>query len=279
MMRRSSSNFRISIVSSNAICFSSAPDGNTVLTPPIAPEPPRPPRFLPRFERRARGRRDGDRIQFGSNITMEKTKSWNGDVVAIGGNVTVNGEVRGDVVAVGGVAVLGPKAQVMNNVVVVGGPLRRDPASRIGGRVQTVGVGQMNFGNWNWTGNPLGLFWGSLVGAAFALVFTLTRLAILCLLAALVVLFGRKLHGAHGRARRDRDVKAGAIGLLSELLFVPVLIITIIVLVMTIIGIPDRGAFCSRAHFLVGKSSRLSVHGGRYRLGTLADGSSRPAIR
>src|SRR5262249_59656865 len=133
---------------------------------------------------------------------------------------------------------LGPKAQVANNVVVVGGPLRRDPGARIGGRVQTVGLGSMNFGDWRWGANPLGLFWGSLVGAAFALVFTLTRLAILCLLAALVVLFGRSYMERAADHAATETVKAGAIGFLAQLLFLPVLVITIVVLVMTIIGIP-----------------------------------------
>src|SRR5712671_2722160 len=103
--------------------FSSAPDTTSpALIPPVPPEPPVPPQ-PPRFERRNRGRRDGDRIQFGSNIRIGENEVVDGDVVAIGGNVTIDGEVRGDVVAVGGVATLGPKAQVANNVVVVGGPL------------------------------------------------------------------------------------------------------------------------------------------------------------
>jgi hypothetical protein len=216
--------------------FSAPRDTSTPnVLPPLPPPPPEP---LPRLERRNRGRRDGDRVQFGSSVHIREDEVVDGDVVAIGGAVTIDGEVRGDVVAVGGGATLGPKANVANNVVVVGGPLNRDPGSRIGGRVQTVGVGSMNFGDWRWTANPLWLFWGSMVGAAFALVFTLTRLAILCLLAALVVLFGRSYMERTADRVATETVKAGAIGLLSQLLFLPVLVITIVVLVMTIIGIP-----------------------------------------
>jgi hypothetical protein len=205
--------------------------------PPAAPPPPEPPP-LPRFERRNRGRRNGDRVQFGSSIHIREGEVVDGDVVAIGGAVTIDGEVRGDVVAVGGGMTLGPKASISDNVVVVGGPLNRDPGARVGGRVQTVGVGSMNFGDWRWTANPLWLFWGSMVGAAFALVFTLTRLAILCLLAALVVLFGRSYMERTADHAATETVKAGAIGLLAQLLFIPVLVITIVILVMTIIGIP-----------------------------------------
>src|SRR5262245_45169001 len=213
----------------------------TATTPDVAPATPPPPPEpspVPRFGRRNRGRRDGDRVQFGSSINIREGEVVDGDVVAIGGAVTVDGEVRGDVVAVGGGMTLGPNAVVSDNVVVVGGPLNRDPNSRIGGRVQTVGVGSMNFGDWRWTANPLWLFWGSMVGAAFALVFTLTRLAILCLLAALVVLFGRSYMERTADHAATETVKAGAIGFLAQLLFLPVLVITIVVLVMTIIGIP-----------------------------------------
>ena len=216
--------------------FSSSRDTAPSALPPPPPAPE--PAPFSRFERRNRGRRDGDRVQFGSSVHIREDEVVDGDVVAIGGSVTIDGEVRGDVVAVGGGATLGPKANVANNVVVVGGPLNRDPGSRIGGRVQTVGVGSMNFGDWRWTANPLLLFWGSMVGAAFALVFTLTRLAILCLLAALVVLFGRSYMERTADRVATETVKAGAIGLLSQLLFLPVLVITIVVLVMTIIGIP-----------------------------------------
>jgi len=218
--------------------FSSTTTATTPDVAPATPPPPPEPSTAPRFGRRNRGRRDGDRVQFGSSINIREGEVVDGDVVAIGGSVTVDGEVRGDVVAVGGGMTLGPNAIVADNVVVVGGPLNRDPNSRIGGRVQTVGVGSMNFGDWRWTANPLWLFWGSMVGAAFALVFTLTRLAILCLLAALVVLFGRSYMERTADHAATETVKAGAIGFLAQLLFLPVLVITIVVLVMTIIGIP-----------------------------------------
>src|SRR5262245_57434637 len=214
---------------------------STSTTPDVAPATPPPPPEpspVPRFGRRNRGRRDGDRVQFGSSINIREGEVVDGDVVAIGGAVTVDGEVRGDVVAVGGGMTLGPNAVVSDNGVGVGGRRNRDPNSRVGGRVQTVGVGSMNFGDWRWTANPLWLFWGSMVGAAFALVFTLTRLAILCLLAALVVLFGRSYMERTADHAATETVKAGAIGFLAQLLFLPVLVITIVVLVMTIIGIP-----------------------------------------
>jgi hypothetical protein len=206
--------------------------------PATAPPPPPEPREPRRSERRNRSRRDGDRVQFGSNITIGEDEVVDGDVVAIGGNVTVDGEVRGDVVAVGGVVALGPKAQIANNVVVVGGPLRRDPASRIGGRVQEVGIGSIDFGNLRWRPDGFLRYWGSPFGSVFALLGMLTRLAIECLLAALVLLFGRVYVERAGDQAMSDPLKSGAIGFLAQLLFVPVLVITIVVLFVTIIGIP-----------------------------------------
>jgi hypothetical protein len=77
-----------------------------------------------------------------------------------------------------------------------------------------------------------------MVGSAFALVGTIARVAILCLLAALVILLGREYVERAGSHARVEPLKAGAIGLLAQLLFLPVLVITCVVLVITIIGIP-----------------------------------------
>jgi hypothetical protein len=75
-------------------------------------------------------------------------------------------------------------------------------------------------------------------GSALAFIGTLARLAILCLLAALVVLLGRDYVERAGARAVSEPLKAGAIGLLAQLLFIPVLVISIVVLVVTIIGIP-----------------------------------------
>jgi hypothetical protein len=166
-----------------------------------------------------------------------------GDVVAIGGSATIEGPVGGDVVSVGGSTTLGPKADVNGDVVVVGGTLHRDPASRIGGEVKEIGLGEINLwpGGWNLRpslNGPRGLFFDSAVGSLFALVSTLSRLAVLCILASIVMLFSREYVERVGVRAASEPVKAGAIGLLIQLLFVPVLVATIVLMVITIIGIP-----------------------------------------
>jgi hypothetical protein len=226
---------------------------------PVAPEPPQAPEAprSPNPNRQRGGRNGGDRVRIGGSVEVGANEVVNGDVAAIGGNSTVRGQVLGDVVAIGGTATidgpvrgdvvsvgggttLGPQAEVNGDVVVVGGVLRRDPAARINGEVKEIGIGGINL----WPGfrpsfdGATGAFFGSGLGSLFALVSTLTRLAVMCILASIVLLFARDYVERIGVRAASEPVKAGAIGLLIQLLFVPVLIASIVLMVITIIGIP-----------------------------------------
>jgi hypothetical protein len=200
-----------------------------------AAEPPAPDRTTSRENRSSAG----GQFKMGGSITVPAGEIVSGDVVDIGGAIHVFGEVRGDVVAIGGSVELGPAANVRGDVTVIGGSLQRDPAARVSGEVVDVGAGSMESwrasfprGRWRET---LG---GRTLGSAFSLLSTLTRVAVLCLLAALVVLLGRD-HVMRISARAAAEpLKAGAIGLLAQLLLLPLLIVTIVLLVVTIIGIP-----------------------------------------
>jgi hypothetical protein len=95
----------------------------------------------------------------------------------------------------------------------------------------------MDFGGWRWGGwGPRPPFPG--FNRALALMSTLGRVAILCVLSVLVVLLGREYVDRASIRAASEPLKAGAIGFLAQLLFLPVLIMTIIVLVVTIVGIP-----------------------------------------
>jgi hypothetical protein len=145
--------------------------------------------------------------------------------------------VHGDVVAVGGSIRLGPQAVVDDNVVTVGGSLDRDPSARVGGQISVIGVGPFRFGRWAWAGPFLGR-WGSMVGSAFAFVATLARVVILSLFTALVVLLGRDYMERVASRAAAEPLKAGIIGLLAQVLLLPALIITVVIFVVTIVGIP-----------------------------------------
>ena len=175
-------------------------------------------------------------------MTVEEGETIYGDAVAIGGSVRIDGTVTDNAVAIGGNLVLGPNADVQGDAVVVGGMLRRDPGAQIGGKVVDVGSGNFDFGGWpGWSGFPFGRMFFPFSGAAFgllALMSTLARVALLGVLASLVVLVGREYVERVAARAVAEPVKAGAIGFLAQLLFIPVLVLATIVLVVTIIGIP-----------------------------------------
>jgi hypothetical protein len=218
----------------------SSPSTSPAVSDPVAPpdadvEPPS------RRTRRSRSR-DDDIVGIGfRGVSVREGQVVDGDVVAVGGSARIDGDVRGDVVAVGGSVRLGPRANVSNNVVVIGGRLDRDPSSTIGGQVQEIGLGNVDFGNWRWPSTTSGAYrtyWESMFGSTLALFGTLTRLAIFCLLAAVVILIGHQYAERAGERATREPLKSGATGFLSQLLFVPLLVIIILVLVVTIVGIP-----------------------------------------
>jgi hypothetical protein len=73
-----------------------------------------------------------DYVRFGESIRIERGEHIVGDVVAIGGNITVEGKVSGDCVAVGGNIWLEDGAAVTGDVVCVGGSLTLGDSTRVG---------------------------------------------------------------------------------------------------------------------------------------------------
>jgi hypothetical protein len=227
-----------------------APD-NTLSPPPLPPaeavSPPAPPEPPPLPEgprRRIRRGDDGnDRVRFGGNVTVEEGERVDGDVVAIGGAVRVNGIVTGNTVAIGGGLSLGPHSEVEGDAVAIGGGLSREEGARVGGKVVDMPIANFDFGRWRWNpvfgrGFPFVLPFAGAAAGLLALMGTLMRVFVLCVLASIVLLVARDHVERVGARAAAEPLKAGAIGLLAQLLFLPLLIATIVVLVITIIGIP-----------------------------------------
>jgi hypothetical protein len=130
---------------------------------------------------------------------------------------------------------LGPEAIVHGDVSVIGGTLDRAATARIDGEVHNVGWG----GGAPWRSGGFGdAMRQAFVWRVGGLVGTLLRVALLMLLTLVVVAFGP------GAVERIADrtavdpLRAGLIGFFAELLFFPVVVITVIVLAVSIIGIP-----------------------------------------
>jgi hypothetical protein len=202
---------------------------------PRFPRPPRP----PRPPRQPGG---NDRVRIGGGVQVAPGEVVRGDVVAIGGDASIDGQVTGDVVCVAGNTELGPNADIGGDLTVVAGTLKRDPAARVGGSVNEVGWGDFHFLP-NRVRRPelpgIGSFLsGPNRPSLFTLISTIVRLTILCFLASLVFLFGREYVQRVGDRAAAEPLKAGLVGLLIQLLFIPALVVTVLLMIVTIIGIP-----------------------------------------
>jgi hypothetical protein len=201
------------------------------VTPPPLPSVPGS-RSFPRLPDRPGRRNGGDIVRFGGNARVGPNEVVFGDVVVIGGRNEIDGEVRGNVVTIGGAMRLGPRADIRGDAVAIWSQLERAPGAQVGGEFVDIGTGVW-MGPWN-AGFPrfprlpnfLGLF------------ATLLRVGLLVMLGWLCIALGR------GPVQRIADraaaepIKAGLVGVLVEVLFLPILVVVTILLAISIIGIP-----------------------------------------
>jgi hypothetical protein len=213
---------------------------------PVAPAPPEAAPAEPKAERWneiARYRHGGARVRFGGDVTVAEDEAISDDVVAILGSARVDGRVDGNVVAVGGSIHLGPKASVRGDVTAVGGSVERADGTVVTGQINEIRIARPTFGplasirpwrDWHWFGDSVRYPFGRSID----LVSTLVRVALVGLLAALMV----AVLPAPVRRVADRVAaepwRSGLVGLAAQLLFVPLLVITVVVLAVSIIGIP-----------------------------------------
>ena len=184
--------------------------------------------------------RRGANVRFGGDVVVAENELVTDDVVVFGGTARIDGEVNGDVVVIGGRAELGPRAHVRKELTVIGGALQRDPGAIVDGPVNEIGTGPNGVaisGNRDRFRFPrLGGFASMRPLVRFAA--TGLRAVALILIAFVVLLIARQPIERIGARAAAEPMKAGLVGLLLELLIMPTLIVTVIVLVVTIIGIP-----------------------------------------
>ena len=182
-----------------------------------------------------------DVFRLGGSVTVDRDERIRGDVAVIGGSLTVDGEVTGDVVVIGGTARFGPEASVRGAVTVIGGSLRRAPTSTLRQGVTHIAVARFNpFARMNdWIPDlwPFARHDSRLSGGG-DLAGTAMRLFFLALIASLAFLLARGPVERVARRTRAEPIKAGLVGLLAQVLFVPVLVVGIVLLVISLVGIP-----------------------------------------
>jgi hypothetical protein len=209
-----------------------APDLPDLLDVPEAPSRDR------SFPDRTFNREMEARVRVGGSITVAEDEQVTGAVVAVAGSVTVNGRVNEDVVAVGGNVRLGRRAEVRGDVVVVGGTIEREPGAKVLGQVSEVAFaipGIRISPNWDAWSFP---WFDSGQWRVFRLFASLVRMALFALLATLILLLAPKAVQRVEFAVTTQFWKSALVGLLAQLFFVPVLVLTIVVLAVSIIGIP-----------------------------------------
>ncbi|MCX6539377.1 MAG: hypothetical protein NT151_10675 [Acidobacteria bacterium] len=188
---------------------------------------------------RDRHRYGGARVRVGGDIRVRENEEVGNDVVAILGSIYIDGKVNGEVVAVGGGVYLGPKADVRGDVTSVGGGIERSADARVSGQINEVKITipsvrpYVHFSPWrDWT------WWTTPFGASVELVGTLVRIGVIGLLAALIVaVFPVPVQRVSERVAAE-PWRAALTGLVAQVLFVPLLVLTVLVLAVSIIGIP-----------------------------------------
>ena len=202
---------------------------------PVEPAAPPMPEPSPRRTHRS----GGDRVRIFGDAVVDEGEEVTGQVVAVLGSVRINGEVGDQVVAVLGSVDLGPHAVVHGDVVTVGGQLRRASGSQINGAVTEVSLGEVGArinAPWLDGWGPVYVFGG--FGPVARLVGTTFRFVLLALAGCLALVVTRR--GVEGSAQRvtDDPVKTTLVGLVAWVLFVPLFVLTAIVLAISLIGIP-----------------------------------------
>jgi len=224
----------------------------------VAPDRPRRPR-PPKRDRSRRSHGEQEMV-FAGSMTVDDDEVTD-DVLVVGGFLKVEGRVDGDATVLGGSATI--EGVVMGDVTAVGGPVRLEDGSVVHGHVTSVGSrvyredgatvhgeiesvplnANWDFGGWsNWRNmdrpdrsygfdfNPW--HWWTSLGWTVVEILFFAGLAWLALLVA---------KGPIQRMERRVETepwKTGLVGLLTQVLFVPMLVMLVVFLAISIIGIP-----------------------------------------
>ncbi|MBZ0267768.1 polymer-forming cytoskeletal protein, partial [bacterium] len=178
-------------------------------------------------------RASGERVEIGDSIIVQEDERIGGDVVSIGGSVTVWGTVEGDVVAIGNDVILQDGAEVHGDVVAVGGRVRELGRARVDGEKVSVNIPFPRHWNWSFDSSNLDFSPPRFLSLGFDFGFLVVGL-LLTLLACAIA--GRRLDVVSRRAETEpgQSFLVGILGAFGTPLAV---IIACVLLAITIIGI------------------------------------------
>lgn len=172
-------------------------------------------------------------FKMGKDVVVEEDEEIDGDVVALGGDVEVRGTVNGSVVAIGGDVDIFTTGVVEEDAVSVGGQVTKRAGGVVRGEKVSVGFlrspgirlpfGRTHFPMFHPFGFPAWAFVARIFKILFFLFLGIVVLAIL----------PKNVNKIKEKVKQD-FLKSGLVGLLAEILVIPVFIL----LIITIIGIP-----------------------------------------
>ena len=187
---------------------------------------------------------DNNLVRFGEDIVIPADKVIDGDVVAIGGDVTVYGRVKGDCVSVGGTVDVKDNGVVEGDAVSMGGGVATSDSASVGGSNVSLGSPFTRaHGFWP----MMGVF--GLMGTGAWIFGTAIKLGLTLLFAWVVLLFAREriVYAVEVMYERfGRSFLLGLAGFVGAAVALPtaivllilVSVIAIAILAITIIGIP-----------------------------------------
>jgi RHS repeat-associated protein len=141
----------------------------------------------------------------GGDVEIAEGELVKGDVVAIGGSVSIAGRVLGDAVAIGGDLHLAPTAHVNGEAGCVGGHLEKEPGADVGGETVQVGFG-LPMGKW-------GKHRAHGDGRGWSPLFKVLQLAVMALVSFLILSFWGDRIRAMADVLPHRPFKLGFAGM------------------------------------------------------------------
>lgn len=182
-----------------------------------------------------RYRRDGVHIRVGRDYVLPADQVATQPVIVVGGSATIDGRMEDDLVVIGGAVRLGPAAQIRGDLVSMGGQLTVADTAQITGEIHDVSVfwPRLRFVLRDWWWGIDDTWW-----AMFSLVGTLFRLTLIMLASCFVALLAPGWIRRIEQTATHTTIGSGVVGVTLQVMFVPLLILTIVGMIVTIVGIP-----------------------------------------
>ncbi|HEX7556006.1 MAG TPA: polymer-forming cytoskeletal protein, partial [Leptolinea sp.] len=177
---------------------------------------------------------NGNLSIFGGAVSLEKGSTINGNVTLIGGTVNAAGTINGGVNGLGGSITLGDSAVVKGDVTTLGATVNKSDSAVIQGKIVSQSENGVQIPDVPRVVAPI------IVKPFADAMGILLRTLVIALLAVLVVLFLPRQTANIGTAIMESPLSAGAIGLLTVILFpfvIVILAITIILIPLSLVAV------------------------------------------